>query len=240
MWEFTIVGNNKLNIYLKNIEYGLKQQSFKVVCSLNKNSLSIACDNKNKPKLENVIKKLLSETIVLFFKEDYYNKHLNLQCLGQQLRNALIKCLCLLDFNEECSDVSLKLNFISLINLESFFLFKLKHLKLKWHEIISVFENDFVFIESEVFLDVLKFLIESIAPKCGVVDVYYSAEKFVITDEDNNVLVFNNSANVEINLITGLITLSPQNINLHCAGALSNTAFKMIYYIFNKKVNLLV
>ena len=78
-------------------------------------------------------------------------------------------------------------------------------------------------------------------PRHRLVDVYYVDDRFLIIDEQNNVLSFNNDTNnLEVDLITNLITIAPKNINLHCAGVLTNNTFKVIYYIFNKKVNLLV
>ena len=70
--------------------------------------------------------------------------------------------------------------------------------------------------------------------------VFYNGKNFELLDENNNIICFNNTNNPEANLISGLISLAPKTINLHCAGMLSDNTFKIIYYIFNKKVNLLV
>ena len=97
-----------------------------------------------------------------------------------------------------------------------------------------------MFLESETFLELLKFLIDTIIPRHRSIDVFYNGKNFELLDENNNIICFNNTNNPEANLISGLISLAPKTINLHCAGMLSDNTFKIIYYIFNKKVNLLV
>ena len=241
MWQLTIIGNSKFNLFLKHIELVLKSKT-KAVLAKNKNQLSIACVLKDKVNVLKVLNRVLSENLVLFYKENFILKTLDLNYLSETFKQALIKCLVLLDFE---TDVNFVFNQLSLwcaetINLDSFCHFKLKVLKQHWQTNLDVVNSSSAFIESDTFLDVLKFLVSAITPKRQSVDVCYSAGKFVISDENNNVLVFNNSGNDELNLISGLITLAPQTINLYCASALTNKTFKLIYYIFNKKVNLLV
>lgn len=239
MWEFTVIGNNNLNIYLKNIELTLKQKT-NAVLARNNNSLSIACQHSEKSNVIKVLKNVLTETIILYYKELFFKSNLNLNYLSEQFKTAFIKCLVLFDFEEDYYLIINKLDFVNAINLDSFFNFKLKALKNKWQELAMVLSDNTTFLESDAFLELLKFLINSITPKRESVDVYFNGEKFVLSDENNNILVFNNSESHELNLITGLITLAPKTINLHCAGVLSNNTFKIIYYVFNKKVNLLV
>lgn len=239
MWEFTIIGNANLNLYLKNIELTLKQKTG-VILAANKNTLSIACKPENKQKVIKLLKPLISETIVLFYKEQFFKNHINLNYLSDQFKTAFIKCLVLFDFEEDYIIAFNELELINAINLDSFFHFKLKQLKNKWQQLLYVLNSNSTFLESEALLDLLKFLISSIKPKRESVDVYFNGVKFVLSDENNNILMFNNSESAELSLISGLITLAPKTINLHCAGVLSNNTFKIIYYVFNKKVNLLV
>ena len=41
-------------------------------------------------------------------------------------------------------------------------------------------------------------------------------------------------------LITNLVLLAPQNINIYCVDKMSEQTFKTLYYLFDKKINLLV
>lgn len=241
MWQLTIIGNNKFNLFLKHLELLLKTKT-SAILARNKNQLSVACVIKDKVNVLKVLNKALPESLILFYKENFILNNLNLTYLSEPFKTPLIKCLVLFGFEDEVGFVlnQLNINCGGIINLDSFYSFKLKQLKQNWKVNLDVINSSSGFIESDTFLDVLKFLVSAITPKRQTVDVCYSAGKFVISDENNNVLVFNNSSNDELNLITGLITLAPKTINLHCAGVLTNNAFKLIYYIFNKKVNLLI
>lgn len=243
MWEFFIESNINDVIYLKNIEKSLKFKNVNVVTALNKNSLSVACEFKDKPQILLNLKKVIAESIVLIYKQKFFESKIDLSYLNEQLKTALIKCLVLFDFEEDFYYVLDKLNLNFGLVLDSFYLFQLKKLEKKWQEIVNICSNNTSFMESETFLELLKFLISSITPKRKSIDVYFNGENFVLCDENNNIIVFNdayNLNNLELNLISGLITLAPKTINLHCAGVLSDNTFKIIYHIFNKKVNLLV
>ncbi len=241
MWQLTIIGNNKFILFLKNIEHCLRQQT-DALLALNNDELSIGCVLKDVTKVLKVLNKVLAESIVLYYKENYIVKNNLFNYLSSELKQPLIKCLVLLNFNDDVNFVvnSLGLNEGGFINLDSFFNFKLKNLKQNWNQLVGILKSSTSFIKSNTLLDILKFLVSVLEPKTQCVDVCYVCGKFVVSDESNNILVFKNSSNHELNLITGLITLAPKTINLHCAEVLSNNTFKLIYYIFNKKVNLLV
>ena len=97
--------------------------------------------------------------------------------------------------------------------------------------------------ESETLIELIRFLIDSITPKRQAINIYYNGETFVLKDENNLIIKLNNAlnkSNMEINLITTLISLAPKIINFHCLGCVSENTFKILSYLFNKKINLLV
>lgn len=243
MWEFFIETNQNDVKHLSYIEKSIKFKNVNVITALNNNSLSIACEEKFKLKIIEKLKRIIAESIVLIYKEKYFLNMLNLENLSAEFKTAFVKCLILFDFEEDFFEVLNKLELNYGLVLDSFYKFKLKNLQLKWEQIASVCANNTLFLESETFLEMLKFLISSTTPKRKSIDVYFNGSNFVLADENNNIIVFNEALktnNIELELISGLITLAPKTINLHCAGMLTNNTFKIIYYIFNKKVNLLV
>lgn len=241
MWEFFIDIETGYEIYIKNLEKKLKQKFENCITAVCNNVLSIACELKIKNQVVEYIKRELAEIIILIYKQQELLKTLNLEYLSQELKNAFIKCLVLFDFDEDFFIIVNKLELEYGIVLKSFYNFKLKNLKTKWKQFSYVCSNNSVFFESQSFLDLLKYLIDYITPKHKSIDVYFDGNKFVLSDENNNILSFNDvDDNIEISLISQLISLAPKTINLHCAGILTNSTFKIIYYIFNKKINLLV
>lgn len=240
MWEYFIEVENEYIDYLIDLENKVKDK-FNCITALVLNKLSIACDFKYKIKLESFLKKEIAELIIIIYKQLELEKMISLEYLPAELKSALIKCLTIFDYEEDLFFIINELELVHGINLFSFYNFKLKKIKKKWKQFASNCANNCNFIKSESFLDLLKFLIDFVTPRHRLVDVYFVDDRFLIIDEQNNVLSFNNDTNnLEVDLITNLITIAPQNINLHCAGVLTNNTFKVIYYIFNKKVNLLV
>lgn len=240
MWEYNIVCNPKNRVHLRNIENNLKSKYPYIITALSDNVLSVALNYNQKPKVFEYIKRLLAETIILIYKEKLLLNSININYLSEEYKTAFIKSLIYFDYEEDMFEIINQLDFDTGINLDSFYNFRLKKVKQKWLQLVSICQNNNVFLESETFLELLKFLIESMIPKHKYIDVFYNGIDFEIVDENNNLISFNNTGNPETNLISGLISLAPKTINLHCAGMLSDNTFKIIYYIFNKKVNLLV
>lgn len=240
MWEYNIVCNPKDRVHLRYIENNIKSKYPYIITALSDNVLSVALNYNQKPKVFEYIKRLLAETIIFIYKEKLLLNNINLNYLSEEYKTAFIKSLIYFDYEEDMFEIINQLDFDTGINLDSFYNFRLKKVKQKWLQLVSICQNNNVFLESETFLELLKFLIESMIPKHKYIDVFYNGIGFEIVDENNNIISFNNTGNPEANLISGLISLAPKTINLHCAGMLSDNTFKIIYYIFNKKVNLLV
>lgn len=240
MWEYNIVCNPQNRVHLRNIENNLKSKYPYIITALSNNVLSVALNYNQKPKVFEYIKRLLAEAIILIYKEKLLLNSININYLSEEYKTAFIKSLIYFDYEEDMFEIINQLDFDTGINLDSFYNFRLKKVKQKWLQLVSICQNNNVFLESETFLELLKFLIESMIPKHKYIDVFYNGIDFEIVDENNNLISFNNTGNPEVNLISSLISLAPKTINLHCAGMLSDNTFKIIYYIFNKKVNLLV
>ena len=241
MWEFFITVDAGKEKQIYNLEKKLKLKFSNVITAVCNNVLSVACELKLKPKLSEFLKREIAEIIILIYKQQEIEKNVDLQYINDELKNAFIKCLVLFDFEEDYFLIINKLELEHGIVLKSFYNFVLKNLKLKWQQFACICANNAMFFESQSFLDLLKYLIDYITPKHKSIDVYFNGDKFILSDENNNILSFNElGENLEIGLISDLITLAPKTINLHCAGILTDNTFKIIYYIFNKKVNLLV
>lgn len=238
IWEFFIIENN--SIFLQYLESNLVSK-FGCITALMGDKLSIATQICNKNKVIHWLGNELAIYIVCKYKKLEIYNHAKDISLPPNIFEAFTKCLVLFDTEDEVFEIINKLEFFNGIDIHSFYSFKLKNLKAKWKEYAKVCSNHLLLIESQSFLDLLRYLIDVINPKHNYVDVYYVDGKFIISDENNNILSFNQSiSNIEMELINNLITLAPKTINLHCAGVLTNNTFKAIYYIFNKKVNLLV
>lgn len=238
MWEFFIVVNYEDSRYLRYLELQLDKLNFKVITAISSNSMSVACKYSLKNKLLNFLKPLLAEVILLIYKNKFYSENINI-VLDSELKEAIVKVLTVFNFETEKEFVSNKLADLCSVNIPSFYSFMLKDLMVKWDSVAKLINSKNLF-QSKTILDVLKLLLSFETGNKPVIDVYFNGKQFVLTDEFNNVIELIFSDDKEIKLLVELISLNPQKINLHCVTVLSNDVFKILHYIFNKKVNLLV
>lgn len=240
MWEYNITTNIKDIKYLIELERNIKNKYKNAIIATRNNSMTIALPYNQKPKAFEYIKRILAETIALIYKERLLVNNINFDYLSEEYKVAFVKSLIYFDLEEDIFEIINQIDFDTGINFDSFYNFRLTNLKYKWQQLILICKSNTMFLESETFLELLKFLIDTIIPRHRSIDVFYNGKNFELLDENNNIICFNNTNNPETDLISGLISLAPKTINLHCAGMLSDNTFKIIYYIFNKKVNLLV
>lgn len=240
MWEYNITTNIKDINYLIELERNIKNKYKNAIIATHNNSMTIALPYNQKPKAFEYIKRILAKNIALIYKERLLVNNINFDYLSEEYKVAFVKSLIYFDLEEDIFEIINQIDFDTGINFDSFYNFRLANLKYKWQQLILVCKSNTMFLESETFLELLKFLIDTIIPRHRSIDVFYNGKNFELLDENNNIICFNNTNNQEANLISGLISLAPKTINLHCAGMLSDNTFKIIYYIFNKKVNLLV
>mgnify|MGYP004560443989 CR=1 FL=1 len=114
-------------------------------------------------------------------------------------------------------------------------------IKNKWNEFSTITNlNSNHLLNYEVFVEFLKFLINSIQPRLYVINIKCDVNKYLFYDNNNVVVAKNIDLSDEIGLITNLVFLAPKNINIYCINQVSNKTFKTLYYLFDKKINLIV
>jgi len=219
---------NKLR-NIKKIEYHIEKQN---------NQISVNGDNEFSREL---ILEILSETIINIYKTEFFNKHISLSYLPQQHKDALIKALVMFDVESDIYYVLTSIENFTTIILASFDEFLLSKIKRKWQKFVFITNlNGNYLLNYEVFVEFLKFLINSIQPKTRVVNLKSDLTKFLLFDEKNNLVTSRVDIEDEMGLITNLVLLAPKNINIHCIDKVSDKTFKTLYYLFDKKIHLLV
>lgn len=187
-----------------------------------------------------IVEELLSEAIVRIYKTKYFFNNINLLGIPKECRDSLIKALILLDIDSDIYYVQSLINEDATIIIPSFNAFKLKKLQNKWHEFIFVINlNSNYILNYEGYIEFLKLLISCIDPKTNIVNLKSDLSKFLIID-DNDLINYQVDLNDEVGLITHLALLAPQNINIYCVEQMDNKIFKTLYYLFDKKINLIV
>ena len=213
---------------IKKIEYHIEKED---------NQILIKGDNEYNREL---VLEVLAERIVSIYKSEYFFSSVKLAFLPKEHRDALIKALVLFDIDSDIYYVLSSIERNSTLIVSAFNVFRLNKLKNKWNEFVFIANlNGNYLLNYEVFIEFLKFLISSIQPKTNVVNLKSDFSKFLIFD-DNNLINSKVDLTDEMGLITNLVLLAPKNINIHCARQVSDKTFKTLYYLFDKKINLLV
>ena len=168
---------------------------------------------------------------------DYLKNHINFVVSSENLFDAFIKVYTYFDSELERRIVLRILSFDEKIVLESFLYFKLQPLLLKWKEMCSLANSNLsLFLESQTFLELLKFLISNMDIKVEslIIDLSSSCQFF---EERKNKLIFLKNFNEaeDFEIITGLIEFSPNKIKI-ISGKNHNLIYNLIFgktIIFN-------
>lgn len=238
MWNLTVkfskIGQagefvNKLN-KINKIEYH--------ILSSKTTDISISGENEFAKEL---VLETIADTIITIFKSEYFEKNINLRFLSPEQKDALVKALLLFDMDSDIYYTLLCIEKLDTVVVDAVNNFMLPKLKNKWAEFVTITNlNSNFLLNYDVYVEFLKFLINSIQPKIKVVNLKCDVSSFLFLDDKNTVVSSKINIDDEMGLITNLVMLAPQNINIHCIDRVSNKTFKTLYYLFDKKINLLV
>ena len=214
----------------------------------NKNII-IACDDFEKARMCFFISDIVSNVISLFYKTEFIENNLLLPIKNEVGYIAFKKALVAFDRETDKYIISKALKINKILNLESFYNFRLKQLRIKWLELIKLAnDNAGYLLCNDTFIDLLKFLIENIEISVGVVNVLKENNNFVICDEYFNKInkkqidiqeIDEQNLNNDVNLITSLIALSPKKINIHCDKYENSQALTLLSQIFENRITIM-
>lgn len=239
MWEFSIfLEKNKSDIAASIFDILKNQLSCHqaIVARAEEGkfiALSIALPKEKRPEAEIVLLQCITLCICQNYKSEYLDKHLFLPNQDEMSVTAFKKALINFDRETDYFLISKFLNFNEYLYLDSFYQFKLSLLRDKWSELIRLAnENRDYLVSTDAFFDLLKFLIDNLDICKGEIDVVEDEDGYHICDEGQKGGALTSKA-----LISNLIDLSPQKINIYCQN--ENSATDLLKVIFDRRINLL-
>lgn len=239
MWEYSICVRNINSQIASYILSSLKKCVEKTggVATFYKDKdfcyIVVGTDEKYKEKIQNHVCITITKVICTFFKGDFLNRHLNIPISDKISKIAFKNALINFDKETDFYIISKALSFENNLYLESFYNFKLQKLRSKWEELISLAnENRDYFINSDSFFDLLKFLVDNIDINENEIDVVEDDDGYRIFSgsEDNCFECLDGEG-----LVSSVIGLSPQKINMYCKK--ENNATEILKKIYEKRVN---
>lgn len=239
MWEFSINLNNDKSELAASIFNILRKElaPLKAIVARGDGgqyiNVVIAVPSENRQEAEVVLLRVITLAICNSFKEEFLNKHLYLLNQDEIGVTAFKKALINFDKETDYFLISKALNFDEFLYLESFYQFKLARLREKWGELIRLAnENRDYLVSTDAFFDLLKFLIDNLDICKDEIDVVEDEDGYHICEKGERSLALSSSA-----LVSSLIDLSPQKINMYCKN--ENHATQLLKTIFDRRLNLL-
>lgn len=240
MWEYSInVSNsnkNILNFLLSSLRKFTEKYGGLVAINEEKcySSILIGVEEKDKDRLQNFLSKCIKNCICSFFKLEYLNKNLNIPSSEDVLGLAFKRAMINFDRETDYFIIEKNLEFDKEMYLDSFYNFKLKKLQSKWTELINLANDNREFLlDKYAFLDLLKFLIDNIDVSTEEIDIVENDVGYrIFTSEEDFILEIGSKEE----LISSVIDLSPQKMNIYCNS--SNKAIDLLTFMYEKRVNL--
>lgn len=177
---------------------------------------------------------LIVDAVCYNFKELFLDKFLNLSGLDEMGRGAFKKAL--LNFDKETDRFMVKraLFLEGEMYLESFFDFRLKNLQNKWQELVDLSnENREFLLTSESFIDLLKFLVDNLDICEDEISIFKENGEYKIYAKGHSEPI---SPLNEENIVSSVIDLSPQRINLYFKER--SKAISLLEKIFEERITI--
>ena len=256
MFEFSIIIDENRAEEARHICREMKKNSNDfgaVITSYSENEkiyIIIGCSEIEKPRMKFFISDAIADTISIFYKLNYIEKTLKLHISEEIYLNAFKKALIAFDRETDKYIITHNLKIDKSVYIDSFYVFKLKQLRNKWQEIIKLAnDNAGYLLCSDIFVDLLRFLIENIQISNNLVNIIKDEGIFKICDDKFNKIDLENEGlcnlssvdkkDNEIDLITSLIALSPQKINVYCDQCENSPTLTLISQLFGNRVSIL-
>ena len=222
MYELTISVSYQKYFLIENIakslENDIKISNGVMICGLfdGRACLSLAVHDNNKEFIKSLVLDVVSDTIVTFYKHEYLNENVSSNIISSTTRETLIKALSEFDKATDIDLVKKNLVFNNAIVIDSFYHFRLNELKIRWHEISELVNNNLPnLVAGDCLSDMMKFLISAGPIKTDEIYIINKNEFLLLKGKElglHTIKFRKKSKDTEQKLITALISLSPKRI----------------------------
>ncbi len=244
MWEIELVCSRKNSTYIAFIQDGIKEILAQCggVSTISADSdlvsLSIGCKKQNATKLKAILKMLITDIVCEKIKFEFLSQNMDITSFGQEYGYALAKVCTYFDNKLDrhivlqCLDINTKV-----LNIESFFHFRLSTLKRKWRELCEIAtSNAPAIVRHENFVEFIKFLLKNAESNCQSV-ILEMHEKCIIYHDlrrDFDIISAIDPGD-KLGVLGRLIELNPELIKIYASEDCDET-LSLVQNIFADKV----
>lgn len=247
MWEFCFYFdyNFDANVFEKKISSFVQNMSgvMAIIFSQSYYKVLVAIPFEKKREATKFFKEKLSETILIGFKKEYILKNLSFERINTENLSVFFQALICFDSEIDKQIILERLNFKNDFYLTSFISFKLKFLKNKWNELISLANDNMIYLLNEdSCMELIKFLISNLEHRYYAVNIFLKDDCYLLCDMQGKViedfLIEKHIVYDDKNLINSLVALNPEKIIVHCNKILKDKLIKNLFNYFPTQIEI--
>ncbi len=247
MWEYCLCfdSENESKIFVDKIKPFIKnikgvvvsiflQETYKVLVAVPRDKME---------RTTSFLKENLAEMILTIYKKDYILSRLSFEIDSSVNMHIFLQTLVCFDSEMDKQIIMESLNFEKSIYFGSFINFRLKFLKTKWDELVTLANDNIMYLLSEdSFVELIKFLISNLDYRCYAVNIFTKKDCYLLCDMEGKVikdfLLDKNIVYDDNKLLTSLIALNPEKIIIHCDSFLKENLLKNLYNFFSNRIEI--
>lgn len=247
MWEYSLCFDNEIDSenFIDKIRPFIKKTKGVVVSIFlqDTHKVLVAVPIEKKEQAMSLLKENLAEMILTNFKKEYIMSKLNFEVDHSVNMRVFLQTLICFDSDVDKQIIMESLNFDKSIYLNSFINFRLKFLKNKWDELVTLANDNIMYLLSEdSFVELIKFLISNLDYRCYAVNIFSKQNCYLLCDMEgkviNDFLLDKNIVYDDNKLLTSLIALNPEKIIIHCNSFLKENLLKNLYNFFSNRIEI--
>ncbi len=202
--------------------------------------LLFACDEKFIEPCEAILRDIIIDYIESIYKVDYLKKHIS-NPLNQTLAfNAYIKVLSLFDKSTDEAALKKILLFNQTFFIDSFLEFRLAPLKKHWNNLATLSSDNLTMFNSATFVDVIRFLINTMDSIVYKVKVVIKGENVSIYNMKNKNAQIQKIAECTsaLDLITNVLNSCPNYVDVYLNEDVNNEAVSFLSNVFTNRLRI--
>ena len=247
MWEVSICFESpkmaeyfasKINMVIKSCK------GISACITLNgQNCVLIAVPKDKEEFAREFVKQKIAECILFFYKKDYIVSKLNFEKPKTTYMNVFLQTLVCFDGEADKHFIEQCLDFDDRIFVDAVVAFKLKFLKKKWEELVSLAnENVMYFLSEDSLLELIKFLISNLEHRCYAVNVFSKSDCYFLCDLQgkriDDFMLEKQGIYEDGSLLSTLVALNPEKIIVHCNKFVKDKLLRKLFSLFPNRIEI--
>lgn len=204
-------------------------------------SVVIALPLKCKEEANIYFKQKIAEYVLSIYKREYILNHLDFENSQSLSMKVFLQTLVCFDSEMDKQIIADSIILRDKFCVDSFVNFRLSFIKKKWNEVVSLANENIMYLLSEdSFLEFTRFLISNLDHRCPAVNIFSKKNCYFLCDMEGNgiddFLVEKPIVYDDGKLITSLIALNPEKIILHCNPFVKEPLLRTLFSYFNDRI----